>query len=140
MKVEKIPFIFDDGGRSASGKFGRKRVGDCVVRALAIAMRRNYAEVHADLWNLSGSNPDSGVQVRENWFKRYMEDHGFLWTATMCRGSGCRVHLNPSELPSGRIVVRVSKHLVAMVDGVIHDNHDCSRAGMRCVYGYWKNS
>ena len=50
MKLEKIPFIFDDGGRSASGKFGRKRVGDCVVRALAIAMRRNYAEVHADLF------------------------------------------------------------------------------------------
>jgi hypothetical protein len=25
-----------------------------------------------------------------------------------------------------------------MIDGVIHDTHDCSRRGKRCVYGYWQ--
>jgi hypothetical protein len=48
-------------------------------------------------------------------------------------GSGCTVHL----LPSGKLVVSVSKHLTAVIDGVIHDTHDCSRAETRCVYGYW---
>jgi hypothetical protein len=53
-------------------------------------------------------------------------------------GSGCTVHLRPKELPAGRLVVSVSKHLTAVIDGVIHDTHDCSRRGTRCVYGYWQ--
>jgi len=24
-----------------------------------------------------------------------------------------------------------------VIDGVLHDTHDCSRDGTRCVYGYW---
>jgi hypothetical protein len=53
-------------------------------------------------------------------------------------GSGCTVHLSADELPSGRLVVSVSKHLTAVIDGVIHDTHDPSRRGTRCVYGYWQ--
>ena len=53
-------------------------------------------------------------------------------------GSGCTVHLRADELPPGRLVVSVSKHLTAVIDGVIHDTHDCSRRGTRCVYGYWQ--
>jgi hypothetical protein len=52
-------------------------------------------------------------------------------------GSGCQVHLRREELPAGRLVVQASKHVVAVIDGVIHDTHDSSRDGTRCVYGYW---
>jgi hypothetical protein len=52
-------------------------------------------------------------------------------------GSGCNTHLKADELPSGRLVCNVSRHAVAVIDGVIHDTHDCSRGGKRCVYGYW---
>ena len=55
-------------------------------------------------------------------------------------GSGCRVHLRERELPSGRLIVSVSRHMVAVIDGVIHDTHDPSRGGTRCVYGYWQPS
>jgi hypothetical protein len=24
-----------------------------------------------------------------------------------------------------------------VIDGVLHDTHDCTRGGTRCVYGYW---
>jgi hypothetical protein len=27
-------------------------------------------------------------------------------------------------------------HIVEQIDGVIHDTHDCSRGGTRCVYGF----
>jgi hypothetical protein len=33
--------------------------------------------------------------------------------------------------------VRVSKHLSAVIDGVIQDTHNPSRGGSRCVYGYY---
>ena len=39
--------------------------------------------------------------------------------------------------PPGRLIVSVSRHLCAVIDGVLYDTHDCSRSGTRCVYGYW---
>ncbi len=54
-------------------------------------------------------------------------------------GQGCTVHLRADELPGGRLIVRVSRHMCAVIDGVIHDTHDPSRAGTRCVYGYWSH-
>jgi hypothetical protein len=55
----------------------------------------------------------------------------------MSIGQGCTVHLKADELPSGRLILSVSRHYVAMIDGVVHDTHDPSRGGTRCVYGYW---
>ena len=55
----------------------------------------------------------------------------------MAIGQGCKVHLRADELPTGRLIVAVSKHITAVIDGVIHDTHDCSRSGTRCVYGYF---
>jgi hypothetical protein len=47
------------------------------------------------------------------------------------------VHLRDGELPSGRLIVQVSRHVVAVIDGVMHDTHDPSRNGQRAVYGYY---
>jgi hypothetical protein len=54
-------------------------------------------------------------------------------------GHGCRVHLRADELPTGRLIVVVSRHLTAVLDGVIHDTFDPSRQGTRCVYGYYRH-
>jgi hypothetical protein len=71
-------------------------------------------------------------------FHDYILGHGFEWVPTMKVGSGCQVHLRPDELPTGTLIVKVSKHLTAVVDGVIEDTHDPSRGGNRCVYGYYR--
>ena len=36
------------------------------------------------------------------------------------------LHLRDQELPPG-LIVAVTKHIVAVIDGVIHDTHDCSQ-------------
>ena len=56
---------------------------------------------------------------------------------TMKVGAGCQVHLRPDELPKEILIAKVSKHLTAIINGVIHDTHDPSRGGSRCVYGYY---
>jgi hypothetical protein len=144
-----LKFIFDDGGREAAGFKGR--AGDCVCRAVAIATGRPYQEVYARLAASTGAqrpgkrgkraaSARSGISTTRKWFKDYMIELGFEWTPTMQIGSGCKVHLTEGELPMGRLVVSVSRHVVAVVDGVIHDTHDCSRGGARCVYGYWRQA
>lgn len=141
--MSNIEFSYTDGGRAAAGYKGT--AGDCVARAIAIASGLNYADVYTRLadGNASqrgkkrGRTARSGIQVNRKWFKDYMTAIGFVLTPTMAVGSGCTVHLRADELPSGRLVVMVSKHAVAVINGVIHDTHDCSRNGTRCVYGYW---
>jgi len=49
------------------------------------------------------------------------------------------VHLCDEELPSGNLVLRLSRHYCAMRDGVVHDTYDPSRDGTRAVYGYWSS-
>ena len=142
-------FVYNDGGRKAAGYQGS--AGDCVCRAIAIAAQLPYPQVYDRLaeGNLTQrkSKHDTekrtrsarnGINTTRLWFKAYMVELGFVWTPTMSIGSGCKVHLIAGELPKGRLVCSVSRHHVAVIDGVINDNYDCSRDGMRCVYGYWK--
>jgi hypothetical protein len=143
-----LPFKFDDGGRKAAGFKGR--TGDCVARAVAIATTMPYQEVYDRLAHETGmqrrskrtgkrrASASEGISTRRKWFIDYMTQLGWEWVATMRIGSGCKVHLRPGELPMGRLVVAVSKHYCAVIDGVVHDTHDCTRGGMRCVYGYYK--
>jgi hypothetical protein len=138
-------FRYHDGGRSAAGYRGK--AGDCVVRSIAIATGLPYQHIY-DLVNRASTHERTGTRKRgisnartgvyKSSIHRVMKSLGWVWTPTMQIGSGCTVHLRPDELPPGRLVVSVSKHLTAMIDGVIHDTHDCSRRGKRCVYGYWQ--
>lgn len=141
----KMEYQYDDGGRALAGYKGN--AGDCVARSVAIAMQLPYSDVYKDL--SSGcksqrgkklSSCRDGVFVRRKWFKDFMISKGWKWTPTMGIGTGCKVHLAAGELPTGRLIVAVSKHMVAVVDGVIRDTFDPSRDGTRCVYGYWSKA
>ena len=139
-----MEWVYDDGGRSRY--FKAKNVGDCVCRSVAIATGIDYKEVY-DAINALGkqeritkrnrtkSTARDGVSKKTQ--HKLMEQYGWKWVPTMTIGSGCKVHLNADELPSGRIVCQLSKHSVAVIDGVVHDTYDPTRDEGRCVYGYW---
>jgi hypothetical protein len=131
-------FTEDDGGRADAGFRGD--AGDCVARVIAIATGKPYRDVYDDLAALqaaSGKPRSARNGIPRSIYEPYLRTLGFEWTPTMFVGHGCTVHLDPNELPSGRIITRLSKHLCAVLDGVIHDTHDPSRDGTRCVYGYF---
>lgn len=147
-----MKFIFDDGGRTAAAFKGE--ANDCATRAVAIAAELPYAEVYKALADINAKerktkrarawagkrSARNGVYTKHVAFKRYMKALGWQWTPTMQIGSGCKVHLRADELPRGRLIVSVSRHLCAVVDGVVHDTHDPSDEGRRCVYGYWSRA
>ena len=145
------PLQVNDGGRAAAGFVGG--AGDCVVRSIAIATELPYMQVYEYLREANaryaqerdnklsrmlkqrGSSPRNGNH--RNVFHEYILKQGFEWVPTMKVGAGCQVHLRPNELPKGTLIVKVSKHLTTVIDGVLHDTHDPSRRGNRCVYGYY---
>lgn len=139
-----MKFIYNDGkhGPNPNVAWCHTSTKDCVTRAIAIATEQPYDQVRdrinhlADNEYFDGSDAKHGVHKR--LYKDYLKALGWTWTPTMGIGTGCKVHLRGGELPMGRLVVSVSRHLVAVIDGVIHDRNDCSRDGTRCVYGYWQ--
>lgn len=152
MQTDQTQIVFSDGGRRQSGFKGD--AGDCVCRAVAIASGIPYSEVYAVLAKGNANQrttkctrkrakgfkketADHGISVKRKWFQDYMKSIGFSWIPTMKIGQGCKVHLRADELPAGRLVVSLSKHYCAVIDGVIHDTHDPTRDGTRCVYGYF---
>ena len=133
-----------DGGRKKAGFVGV--TGDCVTRAIAIATGKSYKEVYDALNELGKrertgsrktgkSNSRTGVYPKTT--RKYMLSIGWKWNPTMGIGTGCTVHLDENELPKGNLVVQVSRHTTAVIDGIIYDTHDPQRYGTRCVYGYY---
>lgn len=140
-----IKWVRDDGGRAKAG-FKGEAYGDCLARALALATGEDYRSVYDTINNyakterltkkrLTRSNARTGVHMVTA--RKVANHYGGVWVPTMGIGTGTTVHLRTQELPPGRIVTRVSKHFAAVIDGVLHDTHDCSRDGTRAVYGYW---
>lgn len=157
--TEALPYMFDDGGRS---QFFNGSAGDCVTRAVAIASGMPYDEVYERLAHGTGAQRASsrtkkkgrsarnGINTKRKWFKDFMDGIGFEWVPCMKIGEGCKVHLLKGELPEHRVlIVALSKHYTTVIDGVIHDTFDPTRATIynegdrkwmthRCVYGYWR--
>ena len=141
-----MEWIYDDGGRAEAGYKGH--TGDCCCRAIAIVTGMPYKTVY-DMINeyakhermtkkvkaRGRSNARTGVW--KDTAKKIMLDFGWTWVPTMQIGSGCQVHLDADELPKGKIMCLVSKHYVAIIDGVAHDTYDSTRESKRCVYGYF---
>jgi hypothetical protein len=151
-----MEWIYDDGGRSEAGYKGT--AGDCVCRAIAIVAERPYKEVY-DTINEYAQHERTGKRKRgvssarngvyKETIRKVAAHFGLKWIPTMKIGQGCKVHLTAEELPTGRLVVSISGHEVAVIDGVIHDTYNSSikqyydtdgnliTNDKRCVYGYF---
>ena len=112
-----------------------------MARSIAIATGLGYETVYADLAALAaaaGGKRSARDGVARKVYDRYLTDLGWAWTPTMAIGTGCTVRLRQGDLPSGRLVVRLSGHITAVIDSVTHDTYDPGRGGSRCVYVYWR--
>jgi hypothetical protein len=142
-----IGFKRNDGGRSAAGYKGL--IGDCVVRAIAIASGQPYQKIYDDLCRLSLKQKNKLYQqvnkktgfptygISKKVYHAYLLDLGFQWVPVMSIGTGCTMHLHQDEIPDGILVCQLSRHLSAVIDKVVHDLYDQSRSGTRYVYGYY---
>ena len=139
-----------DGGRAEAGYKGS--TGDCVTRAISIASGKPYQTVYDELAILSKaymekkrkrrrgvSSPRLGVH--KEVYHAYLLSQGFKWHPVMGIGTGCSMTLSGwivnAYFKKGSYILSLSKHLTAIVDGIVLDNHDPSREGTRCIYGYY---
>ena len=92
-KIRTSTFVYDDGGRSTAGFLGE--TGDCVTRAIAIALQRPYEDVYRSLNERAaeerptrGKRSSARTGVWRATYQQYLESHGWRWTPTMKIRSG----------------------------------------------------
>ena len=130
-----LAFKHTDGGRAEAGYGVKVDAGDCTVRAIALALDKPYEEAmqlcKSYGWTRAGRLSKAGID-------KLLSDCGWQWAPYNAAKGEARVKLH--TLSHRRCIARVSKHIVAVVDNCILDNHDPRRAdtGGRCVYGIWE--
>jgi hypothetical protein len=147
VKSRKTRWVRDDGGQPAGVR------GGCVVRAIAIATGKPHREVHQELIEATRRYMSTHRNRLVKWIRRrrggrgndpiygsydeiygpYLENLGWRRIPTDNR----KVRLRADELPPGRLIVEVHRHLVAVIDGVIHDTHNSGSAGRRPVEAFY---
>jgi hypothetical protein len=126
--------VITDGGRAKAGYKGT--ANDCAVRAIAIAWPLPYKVIYDDMSDFleaHGEPRSARNGIEDELLKKYLGGRGWKWFDT----SNQQVHLNADELPAGKIIVAIKSHVLAMIDGVMHDNYDWSKDGNEIVEGYW---
>ena len=126
LKHEKMKNDFNknDGGRSIYHRCDRKMdvAGDCVIRAIAIGLKMDYMDVKKQLFARAIENgfmPNS-----EKTYEPFLLEHGWIKKSPMKNSKNRKFQLGMMPVQCD-MIVRMSKHLVAVVDGVVNDTWDC---------------
>ena len=147
-----MKFVFSTGGREKY--FRAENVGDCVCRAICNATGLDYMTVYNMIQELSRDEKRSKKSSARNGVckdtvDKLLKKLGWNKVVTCKFGQGVQMHLTEEELPKGHLIVRVSKHLTNVRDGVIYDTYNCSvqeyfddfgnriTNDKRAVYAYW---
>lgn len=121
-----------DAGRSASKRPKQRR--DCVVRAISLALGMAYDDTYEALAEASRTSGRSTAKdVWQPWLTARATRHSFPAVAGQKRMSlaeFCSTH------PRGRWVAQCAGHVVAVVDGIPHD--DSEPRSTACVYAAWE--
>lgn len=130
--VRRRNFAYNDGGRSQY--FKGKNAGDCVARAMAIALQLDYKTCYDEL---AAANVKAGGKktardgLLRKTYEKVLNQHGWEWhPAPKFEGRKARYY----DMPKGRLIMRMARHVSALVDQEIHDTWDCSQ---KMVYGYF---
>ena len=135
-----IGYLFTDGGRQASGRRGK--TGDCVTRAAALLQGfrdgLSMTDFRSDAWGslydrtykrLAVANRDGyggNRSARNGIYKAdyepvFVNDFGFV---KIRLGKGTRPTYSEAYHRFGPCIVKTRKHVCALIDGKLLDNHD----------------
>ena len=111
-----------------------KQANDCVVRAIAVATERSWADVYADLCrkgrmecDMPSSNSVWGAYLKEEGFEQFLLPESCPRCVT--------VRAFCDRYPRGTFIIGTGHHAVAVMDGDYYDSWD---SGDEVPSYFWK--
>lgn len=112
----------------------QNRVGDCVIRAISTALSQSWEETYIDLC-LQGYLMSDLPSSNAVW-NAYLKNKGYTREFIKNDCPECySISDFAEEYPTGIYIVGTGTHAVAVVNGDIFDNWDCS--GEQPIYFYY---
>lgn len=111
-----------------------KRTCDCVIRALCVALNKDYYEVYDELVTISKK---TGFMLNEKRVEdKLLEAYGFIKMKQPRKNDGTKYDVNEIRLICNApvIVIRVAHHLTVVKDGVLIDTWNC---GYKTINNYY---
>lgn len=131
-------YQYNDGGRSKY--FKAKHVGDCAIRAVAIATKKDYLEVYNAFKALNGGKScrDGTPKTVD---KKYLDMIGAVKIKMGVPAGHCRWHVTTidkvmKKYSKVRYVLQVAGHLIAGQADTIFDTFD-DRPRDKGIYTMW---
>jgi hypothetical protein len=131
-----MEFIWNDGGRAASGFVGL--TGDCVTRAIAIATGVSYRDVYEQLGKRCQKSPRKGIETI--YAADYLNERGWQ------RHDGGELPFTAQNLPKGVVIAHVcdshgrSNHFCTVIDHVVYDTWNPADDSDYIVNGFWTHA
>ena len=101
----------------------KKRVGDCVIRAIAKAMGKDWNEVYIDL-SMEGYKQADSLQSMAVWGK-YLKDNGWQQMLVPDTCPACyTVKQFCNDNPQGYYILVGNSHVICVIDGAYFDTWD----------------
>jgi hypothetical protein len=106
----------------------KKKKGDCVIRALSIALEKEWLEVYDELCKIGRKVYD--MPSCKEVYETYLNEFESI-TPKVIKG---KKRLTANDFKKGTYILSQANHLVAIKEGVLCDLWDSRK---RCVYKYW---
>lgn len=132
-------FRYSDAGRSTSKRPRSKN--DCTVRALATVLDISFDESYEFLLT-RGRGAHRGAP--NDWLSKKKPNEvlgrTLTWHSFPAVKGEPRMSIGRfvNTYPDGRWIIRISKHVAAVVDGCLYDDATDENDHARCVYGAWE--
>ena len=127
-------WIYDDGGREHEGYRGH--TNDCVVRAIAIALRLKYKKAESLVIEYVEKYDKKKLPLSEGVYdtayRPLLEDYGWFWKPMCFVGMKGRKYINDKDVPFDIVICSLQQHLCTVDHHVVRDTRDYSGA---CVFG-----
>ena len=103
----------------------KKRVGDCVIRAISKALNQPWEDIYIDL-TLQGLSMGDLLSSNSVW-GAYLKNKGFVREIIPNECPDCYTIKDfCAEHPNGTYVIGTGTHCVCVVDGCLYDTWDSS--------------
>lgn len=112
-----------------------KKVGDCVVRAIAKAEGKRWQEVYDGLCAIGREL--FAMPNDKKTYEAYLERNGWFKLPMPRFEDNTRYTVKEfaDAHPKRTFIISVANHLTVVVDGTLFDTHDCS---WKSVCNYWQ--
>lgn len=98
----------------------KENIGDCVIRAISLALDIDYYDILELLYN--NSNYFNCDMLVRDCYAKLLDDFG----CQRFKASGQTVEQVANDFPNSRVIIRINEHLTCAIYGVIYDTWDTS--------------